>query len=311
MLFLTKLNSHRRHNFIMETTQEKTFDLLEATGLNWTVSKELLTSSDGKITESFGMFRSDNKEWLGTVGNRYKAMQNFELAETMIGATAGIGLKASRGGQLAGGAKVYLQASLPDEFVGKSGIKRMITALNSHDGSSSIGFGSTNTVVVCTNTFHTAYRGLDKFRHTENAKSRIENAIADLRKAMQLDQNLMDSFKKMADIELKDEMTVRIMRKLFDVDANAQQKDVSTRKVNQLTAFADSLATEVNLEGKTCWALFNAVTRYTNHVAAPKGIEEKNEYLMSGGGYKMSNIAYADLMQWVDERTAHPIFITR
>jgi hypothetical protein len=77
MLFLTKLNSHRRHNFIMETTQEKTFDLLEATGLNWTVSKELLTSSDGKITESFGMFRSDNKEWLGTVGNRYKAMQNF------------------------------------------------------------------------------------------------------------------------------------------------------------------------------------------------------------------------------------------
>ena len=68
----------------MNNLNEKTFNLLEAAGLNWTVSKESLTTIDGKDTESFGIFRSDNKEWLGTVVNRYTPMQNFELAETVI-----------------------------------------------------------------------------------------------------------------------------------------------------------------------------------------------------------------------------------
>ena len=76
----------------MSNLNEKTFELLNATGLNWTVSKESLTTIDGKDTESFGIFRSDNEKWLGTVGNRYTPMQNFELAETVIVASDGLGL---------------------------------------------------------------------------------------------------------------------------------------------------------------------------------------------------------------------------
>ena len=56
---------------------EKTFNLLEATGLNWTVNKLPLYSKDGLTTESFGIFRNDNNNWLGTVGKRYEEMQNL------------------------------------------------------------------------------------------------------------------------------------------------------------------------------------------------------------------------------------------
>jgi len=185
-------------------TQQQTFELLEATGLNWTVNKIDLVSPQGYTTESFGIFRNDTNDWLGTVGNRYVPMQNYELAETIVEATNGIGLVTTKGGQLSGGAKVYLQTELPDEFIGKSGVKRHITALNSHDGSSSIGFGSSSTVVVCTNTFYKAYKGLDKFRHTASAKERIERAMLDLRKALELDAMLMDDFKRMADIKYND-----------------------------------------------------------------------------------------------------------
>ena len=286
-----------------QSIQEKTFSLLESTNLNWTVSKEELVSKDGKQTETFGIFRNDSNAWLGSVGNRYTPLQNWELAETIVGATEGIGLETTRGGEIDGGKKVYLQAALPSMYIGKSSISRWITALNSNDGSSSIGFGSTSQVVICQNTFHRAYKDLDKFRHTESAKSRIETAMNDLRKALNLDEILMGNFKKMADIELKDEMVERVIRKLFTIDAHTDKKDVSSRKLNQVTAFADALQTEINLEGKTIWGLFNAVTRYTNHVAAPKDENDKLHYLVSGGGYRINNLAFDEVMKFVTDNT--------
>jgi hypothetical protein len=59
------------------TKQEKTFNLLEATGLNWSVNKAELFSAEGLQTESFGIFRNDNSQWLGTVGKKYVPMQNW------------------------------------------------------------------------------------------------------------------------------------------------------------------------------------------------------------------------------------------
>lgn len=285
------------------TTQEKTFSLLEATGLNWTVNKEQLFTAEGITTDSYGIIRNDSNKWLGTVGKKYVPMQNWELAESVVQATEGVGLSATRGGQLKGGSRIYLQAELPDAFIGKSGVKRHITALNSHDGSSSIGFGSSSTVVVCENTFFRAYKGLDKFRHFSSANGRIKDAISDLRKALELDESLMDNFKRMADMEMKDEIVERVISKLFSVDPSSPQKDHSTRKINQVNAFATALNKEIILEGKTVWGLFNGVTRYTNHITSPSGKEEKNDYLMTGAGYKMSNVAYDTIMAWVKENS--------
>jgi phage/plasmid-like protein (TIGR03299 family) len=293
----------------MENLNQQTFELLDSTGLNWTVNKEELFSGDGKATESYGIFRNDTREWLGTVGSKYTPMQNYELAETILQATDGIGLVTNRGGSLANGAKIYLQAALPDEYIGKSSIKRNITALNSHDGSSSIGFGSSSTVVVCQNTFFMAYKELDKFKHTLNFRDRVDNAMQELRKALQLDQSLMDNFKRMADVKLNDSVTERIIRKLFAVEPMTAKSAVSTRKLNQVTAFANSLEKEINLEGETLWGLFNAVTRYTNHVASPKDEDKKLDYLMNGGGYRLSNMGYAEIMAWMEKNVAKKEFV--
>lgn len=288
----------------MSNLNEKTFDLLEASGLNWTVTKEELLTRDEKPTESFGVFRSDNDQWLGTVGNRYTPMQNFELAETIIQASEGLNLVTTRGGVFSGGKKVFMQVELPKVNIGMGNVERWLTALTSHDGSTSTGFGSTHSVVKCSNIFHRVHKGLDKFRHTESASARVQMAMQDLRKAMQLDNSLMDNFKRMADIELKDEMIESVIRKMFNVDPMIKQDAVSTRKRNQVETFAQSLTTEIHLEGKTLWGLFNGVTRFTNHDSKTfKSIEDKNEYLMSGGGFKTSNVAFNDIMKWVEKHT--------
>lgn len=287
------------------TTYEQTFDLLENTGLNWTVNKLPLVGPDGQKTDSYGIFRNDSGGWLGTVGPRYTPMQNSDLAETIIDACEGVGIEAKRGGSLRGGQRVYIQAQLTDEYIGRSGVKRYITALNSHDGTTAIAFGSTNTVVICENTFHMAYKsgGLTRFLHTASAKARIEAAMKELRDAMTNEQKLIDNYKRMADVTVEEGMVRRILldiiKKGFGADENEK---LSTRRTNQLVSLNSAIEREFVDEGPTLWGLFNGVTRYTNHIAAPKA--EKMDYLMNGAGYDLNLVAYDAVMNWIEQHTA-------
>lgn len=293
---------------------EKSMNLLEKTGLNWEVRKEQFTHASGMPTPHYGIFRYDNgsdvpTSCLGSVKDRYRTFQNFEMADTLISATESLGIETERGGELDGGRKVYLQAKLEDEYVGKSGIKRYITCLNSHDGSASITFGSTNTVVVCQNTFFHAYKDSEKFRHTASAKDRIETAVQQFRQTMQLDKQLFDNFKRMAEISTNDNVVQAVLNNMFKVDVKtASRDDISTRKSNQMHDFARAYDIERQLEGDTLWGLFNAVTRYTNHMASPSAEDKKTEYLMTGSGYDINNSSYDTIMRWIEANTAPKIF---
>jgi phage/plasmid-like protein (TIGR03299 family) len=291
---------------IPSTMPEKVFEILEQTGLNWTVNQVPLISKseneklNGLKTDCTGIFRNDNGEWLGTVSGKYTPYQNFQLAETIVGASEGFGLDVSRGGVLSGGRKVYLQTELKTEFIGKSDVKRFITALNSHNGSSSIGFGSSNTVVVCQNTFYKAYKDINKFRHTASASDRIKLAMTDLRRAIELDEKLMKNFKVMSDTPLRDEVFASILKKCFDADLDSKKGTITPQKVKQLERINQAISTELELEGATLWGLFNGVTRFTNHYSNTKN---KVEHVMTGGGYQTNLVAYETIMAWIDENT--------
>lgn len=307
-------NESTMNNFDLNIDNfERTMNLLESTGLNWEVKKEPLFHGTGKETDFYGIFKYDQADYrtpskcFGTVKDRYRPFQNWELADTIVRATDGIGIVTNKGGQLSGGSKVFLQAELPDEYVGKSDVKRWVTVLNSHDGSSSIGFGSTNMVVVCQNTFHRAFKDTQKFRHTESAKERIETAVRQFQQTIAEDKRMFDTFKRMSELRPDESIVQAVINKLFSVDVNnTKRDDISTRKVNQLQQFAQAYNTERDLEGDTVWGLFNAVTRYTNHIAAPDN-HRKNEYLMTGTGFDLNNTAYDTIVKWLDERTAKTV----
>ena len=285
----------------MEGT-EKVLDLLIQTGLNWSVNKLPLVSQEGFETNSFGLFRSDNNAHVGTVGNQYQVYDNYELAEAIIQATESIGISATRGGELNGGKKVYIQASLPDEYVGKSALQRWVTGLNAHDATKQIGFGSSGTVVVCQNTFHKAYGELSKFRHTMNAKERIIEFVSGMRRAIGLDEGLIERFKIMADLPIKDEIFARVISKAYNVDLDVKSSEISTRQKTKLESVAKAIEIEIGLEGATLWGLFNGITRYTNHVANVKE-GRREEYLMTGAGYDTNLVAFETIMKWVEENS--------
>jgi len=270
----------------------KTFDLLTDTKTNWGVTKKPLTCPDGYPTESFGIYRNDNNKWLGTVGKQYELMQNSTLAENIIEASMDISEK-FRGGELYGGKKVYFQAQLSDTQIANDTIKRYVTGLNSHDGSSSIGFGFTNQVVVCQNTFHIAMKDVSRFRHTSSAQQRVELARQEINRMLKIESGLMDNYKRMADTKINTAVTKRVIADLFgfnEEDFDKETKDFSTKKINDISKFKEILDSELSSHGQTLWGLFNAVTWKTNHqdVKDNKSLEN----VMVGSGYRKNLNAY-------------------
>jgi phage/plasmid-like protein (TIGR03299 family) len=270
----------------------KTFDLLNETKTNWSVNKKPLTCADGYPTESFGIYRNDNNQWLGTVGKQYELMQNATLAQNIIEASLDVSEK-FRGGELFGGRKVYYQAQLQDAHIANDTIKRYVTGLNSHDGSSSIGFGFTNQVVICQNTFHIAMKDVSRFRHTASANQRVEIARQEINRMLKIESGLMDNYKRMADTKINDVVTKRVIADLFNFsedDFSKDTKDFSTKKINELTKFNEIIESELRSHGATLWGLFNAVTWKTNHQDVNKNKSLEN--VMIGSGYKKNLNAY-------------------
>jgi hypothetical protein len=283
------------------TKNEKVFELLEETETNWSAKKiELIGfNKDDRpmATDSFGIFKSSNDQWLGTVGKQYVAMQNAELAEVIIGLQDVFGGEV-RGGSMQDGKRIYYQNTLPDEFIARDTLKRQITCLNSHNGSSSIGFGSTNTVVSCSNTFYKAMKDLSRFRHTLNASDRLKAAVIDYKKALMCDEELMVDFKRMSEVKLSPSIVNTVIENLFKIDKR-DSVDFSTRKKNQILNFQKASEREISEKGENLWGLFNAVTYFTNHMEVTS---KTDEHVMIGGGYKKNLMAYCVLANYAEDK---------
>lgn len=279
------------------THQEKVFELLYNSKLAWTAEKHPLTATiNGQeiLTDNYGIFKSTDQFHLGTCKERYHVFQNHELAETIVEASGSLNLTVKSGGMLQNGKKVFLQVELPSENIGNSGIKRYLTALNSHDGSTSIGFGTTNTVVVCRNTFFKALQQINKIRHTQSYSERIKSAIESIKTAIKGEQELIDNFKRMSDKKIDDDYVVNLVQKIMKVEDN----DNSTRKANQITKMAQDIRTDMNIHGGNLWGLFNGITRYTNHSVVNSA--KKDEYVMVGQGSKINELAYQEIMKQIN-----------
>ena len=296
------------------SNEEVIFETLEATGLNWTVKKQPLFTPEGiEAPGVYGAIRNDNNAYIGTVGDRYQFVQNHELvnmaysagkevfstetdlthpwnnAET-LGNFGNLG-----GGSLRGGGLVFIQLLLPDAYVGKSEIKRYITLTNSHDGSTSLGFGTTNQVVCCQNTFNIANRELTKFRHTESIQERINEAIVNIRRMMKFEEQQMEVFEAASARSFDKKHVQEMVLSVFG--EQILKPDVSTVTKNKINQLANDMNKSIDEQGETMWALFNGVTRYANHSTNTK---DKEHSLMFGSDAEISQRAFETMMKWVN-----------
>jgi hypothetical protein len=240
------------------------------------------------------------------VTDRYSVFQNYELAEAIVEATHEIGLETTRGGQLNGGQKVYLQAEMPSSYIGKSDVKRWLTGLG-HHGGGSVAFGSTDVVVICQNTFYKAYGELSKFRHTASIKERVKEFVENFKIALGIAQQQLQTYKIMANVPIQDQLIAEIMKTVFKLTPETKKEEITKGQQDKYINVLASIKTELELEGATVWGLFNGITRYTNHHAmkakadlAPELRAEKLQgYLMTGEGYEVNLKTYKTITNWL------------
>lgn len=289
----------------MNNLNNNTFDTLQRTGTNYTVNKLPLYAMNEKTfesmqTKSFGIFRNDSGKWLGTVGERYTTIQNKDLAEIIVRIQNEFGGEIV-GGTFKDGAKVYYQNSLPDHVINEHNIKRYITCLNTHDGSGSVCFGASNTVVVCDNQFHYMAKELESFRHTSNAETRLKLAVENFKKQLDQEQYIIDTFDKMAEVKLNKNIVSTVIENMFKVKRDDDVKNISTRKQNQMIAFDNVCSKELAQKGASLWGLFNAVTHYTNHVQVANSKTERINNIMSGAGARLNRQTFTIIDQYMKQ----------
>jgi hypothetical protein len=297
--------------------EEIIFEVLSATGLNWTVKKEQVQTESGLILpDIYASMRSDNGGYLGTVGERYEYLQNHELVSVAyeagkevfstdlelkhpwnnsesLGSFGNMG-----GGSLKGGSRVFVQLELPQLYIGKSGINRYITLTNSHDGTMSLGFGTSNQVICCQNTFNIANRDVSKIRHTASMQQRIDEAVQSLRNVLNFEDKQMEVFELASNRRFDRQHIAEIVRTVFGKSIESKQDEASTRTKNQMAAFANDISKSIDEQGETLWALFNAVTRYTNHTTRSK---DKDFSLMFGKEAEINQRAYEQMVKWLND----------
>jgi phage/plasmid-like protein (TIGR03299 family) len=289
-----------------DTLLNLTLEVLTKFGISWETQKLKLVSENGLETKNYGLFRSDNGLWLGTHSEQYNVLQNYDLVKNVVYAAQSVNdldLERISGGMFGEGRKVYIQIPLPNQNVGEAELTRNLTALNSHDGSTSVAFGTTQTNISCQNTFYQAYKSKDitRIKHHSNMASKIQEVVTSLEQTIRLDQQSLDRFRRMLEIEFDNIDIENLKKSIFNVQLTEDEEEkLTTRKQNIIKSFDECVEIELAKEGTNAWGLFNAVTRYTNHKITTRkrgNIERTSlENVMVGAGARINNLAYSYLV---------------
>jgi len=263
------------------SNQNRTQEVLDQVGLNWTVREETITTESGIIVpKSKAIVREDTNTVLSVHGDGYFPYQNHQMVELLYKVSQQVGLPIHKGGYFGNGEKVYLQLKSNDLKLGNDRVEGFITGVNSFDGTTSLAFGPSNITISCQNTFFAAFRNLNaKVRHTKNMEMRIDDICRGLEGVLEEEKIMFEDIKKLSETKMTKKQEDWVTRTLFnimkDVDMN-DEKSVSTVTRNRLSRFYIDLNGELKEKGDNLWGLFSGVTKYTTH-SLSKGDNSENK----------------------------------
>lgn len=261
--------------------ENRTQQVLDKVGLNWTVREESITTESGIIVpKSKAIIREDTNTVLSVHGDGYFPYQNHQMVDLLDKVSQQVGLPIHKGGYFGEGEKVYLQLKSNDLKLGNDRVEGFITGVNSFDGSTSLAFGPSNITISCQNSFFAAFRNLNaKIRHTKNMEMRIDDICRGLEGVLEEEKEMFEDIKKLSETKMTKKQEDWVTRTLFnimrDVDMN-DEKSVSTVTRNRLSRFYVDLNGEIKEKGDNLWGLFSGVTKYTTH-SLSKGDNSENK----------------------------------
>lgn len=261
-------------------------EMVKAAHLDWTVSKRPLRTDEGEgsiaIPGQFATVRDDINRPLGVVGEDYTVVQNAEAFAFLDGLLQDGVMKYEAAGALKGGRLVWVLARMPGfDLIGDGDqVDRYIMFSTSHDGWSSLYAIPTSVRVVCWNTWRAATINMSGIRHTSGVKTnlkRMEMYLSQFDAAFTL---FRDNARLLLNRKLKSSKQVSAyLDRLFPLKDDATES-AKTRREDKVVSIAGNLKHATNmLPGMkdTWWAMYNAVSLYTDHQTKFRGEREEPE----------------------------------
>lgn len=253
-----------------------------ADNLDWNViSRNLTYSVDGTEYNVPGkrvQLRDDTHGVVGITSDAYTVFQNSELKNLVMPMVEEGLLEIRNIGYLGFGAKVFVQAQMTESYkvVGEEH-KGSLTILNSHDGSSALAAGVTDTRVICSNTFASALTDLDtRIRHTSD----IGTKALDIKSTLNFVNEGMAKFAQASELLASTPCDDTTLNELISVAYGRE----TVRARNQIVDFYRA---GVGNEGKTMWDALNGVTQYITH-NSNKSSEKRFASANFGSGSQVS-----------------------
>lgn len=250
---------------------ERVASLLDRFDLRWTVSKQPMYLKDGTDTGFMAVTRDDNNTIFQSCKPSYQPYQNSELAELLIRIADKGGYEIHSGGEFKDGAKVYVQLVSGNQIkgIGKNNtiVNGYATGINSHDGSTSLRWGSTNITICCQNTFNAAYKGLvNSARHTNNMQDKVDLYLSQVDGAVKVEKEIFEQYIRLSEIPVTKKSIAKIVKGITNVDiAKFDAPEHTQYQKNRTEELLASIGSEIEQKGETMWGLFSGVTHYTSH----------------------------------------------
>jgi len=265
-------------------------EAIKLANLGWDVIQEPVFLQDGtQIDNLFANVRSDTKEVLGTVKNKYRISQNtetFAFMDAIIQNSKGIECRYETAGSLFNGRKVFMLVRLPETDILGDAIENYLFLSNSHDGTSGLTCGITNIRVVCNNTLQMAEKGAQRIwriRHCASLKDKLIEAEESLGLALTYQERVAEDAEKMAQKKIDEKKFFEVFFKKLDLAEKNREKVMNN--ILELYTGKDDLQ---NFRG-SAWGMYNAVADYVSNSEPIRKTDKSDSWRMWNfmAGYPM------------------------
>jgi phage/plasmid-like protein (TIGR03299 family) len=250
-------------------------DAIREAKLDWKVEQMPVYTANNwaePISGYMANVRSDTREVLGIVGDKYQVAQNrnvFAFADELIGSNREK-CTYETAGSLFNGRRVFMLVNMPKGRIVEDEYQPFVCLSNAHDGSSSLQVFLTGIRVVCNNTLQAALNTAKRkisIRHLSGMETRKEEALKTMGAASKYYHDLEVFASELAGKKVN---IGRVLDRLFPAS-----KAMSTRQVKSNMEVKELIKTILrqkddlqNFRG-TAWGAYNAIADYRSN-AEPK-----------------------------------------
>lgn len=256
-------------------------------------------------TKSSAIFRSDTGACIGEVGAGYTPIQPRPMFAWVDAVCEGSPYKFESAGALRGGSVLFVSARVGEINILGSGdiIRSYLAFVNSFDGSLAAQAYWTGTRMVCMNTVIQSLANSShvvRFKHTKNVQSRMDKAAMLMQGVAQTEASIKEKLETLAKRTIRSKETyTKVLDSLFP--GEAKRSENIKRDVTDLWQNNDNNAFP---EWKgTAYSLYNAVTRYTDHMRTTRGDDKQAsrfESAILGSGAKLKEQALETILTLTD-----------